>query len=162
MRITLADLTEGIEVEVREELDPKALDIEFVDLCYPGRVCLDAKVEKGPDTLSVRGVLSGAVEQICGRCLKRIAGTFEKPFDLYYETGGKDVIDATDDLREVLMLDHPVPFLCREDCRGLCPQCGVDLNEARCRCRPDERSGSKTSLKELLEKKIEGRKHAES
>ena len=39
------------------------------------------------------------------------------------------VLDVTDWAREAVALQFPTQVLCREDCRGLCPQCGVNLNE---------------------------------
>jgi uncharacterized protein len=40
-------------------------------------------------------------------------------------------------IREELILAVPEYVLCREECRGLCPRCGKDLNEGPCACRPE-------------------------
>jgi uncharacterized protein len=162
MQIVLANYQEGVSVGIQEELDPKKLDLEFVDLEYANKVVLTGEIEKGPDTLSLRGEMVGELDRVCGRCLKKIRESFNKPFSLYFDIQGKDFIDPLDDLREILILDHPVPFLCGENCRGLCPQCGHDLNESRCQCRPDERAGSMASLKEFWDKQKEEKKHAKS
>jgi uncharacterized protein len=49
-----------------------------------------------------------------------------------------DEVDLTDAVREQVLLRVPQYVLCREDCRGLCPKCGADLNAAPCDCAPDE------------------------
>ena len=46
---------------------------------------------------------------------------------------GKE-IDLQPAVREQILLSVPPPPLCREDCKGLCPQCGKDLNEGECGC----------------------------
>jgi uncharacterized protein len=47
-----------------------------------------------------------------------------------------EVVDLEPVLREQFVLAVPFAPLCRADCKGLCPQCGVDLNSATCNCSP--------------------------
>ena len=46
---------------------------------------------------------------------------------------GYAILKAIDDI-ELLILDHPMIYVCKKDCRGLCPHCGVNLNDTKCRC----------------------------
>src|SRR5438309_1375159 len=134
MKIHLPSFKENASVEVHEEYDPKPLDLEFVDLKYRKPLRLEGTVEKGPEALTFRGHLTSEVEKICGRCLKSIDFPIDQPFELFYEIKGLEDIDTTDDLREVLILNHGLSFVCREDCKGLCPHCGINLNEQQCEC----------------------------
>ncbi len=59
------------------------------------------------------------------------------------------VLDLTNTLREYRMAAMPLAQLCREDCRGICPECGADRNEAICSCEP-EPDPRWASLRELL------------
>jgi uncharacterized protein len=43
-------------------------------------------------------------------------------------------IDFTADIRDAIILAIPIKILCREDCKGLCPQCGQNLNSETCNC----------------------------
>lgn len=54
-------------------------------------------------------------------------------------------------VEEDLILDQPSKVLCREDCRGLCPQCGKDLNQGLCGCRQETADPRLAVLKQLLE-----------
>ena len=54
-------------------------------------------------------------------------------------------------VEEDLILDQPSKILCREDCRGLCPQCGKDLNQGLCGCRQETVDPRLAILKQLLE-----------
>ena len=53
--------------------------------------------------------------------------------DLYSFEGSK--ADLTDAVRDALLLELPYRFLCSEDCKGLCPSCGVNLNLGSCTCQ---------------------------
>ncbi len=54
-------------------------------------------------------------------------------------------------VEEDLLLDQPSKRLCREDCRGLCQQCGQNLNEGSCDCRQDTVDPRLAALKQLLD-----------
>ena len=46
----------------------------------------------------------------------------------------RQMLDLSDVLRQYLLTDEPLKILCRRDCRGLCPECGADLNTEKCKC----------------------------
>lgn len=149
MKIVLAQYQQNSPVEVQAEYNPKRLDVEFVDWKYLGGIKLEGSIEKEEETLRFAGHLVSDVEKLCGRCLTPVREHVDQTFQLLYPTQGVDQIDATDDLREVLILKHPLNFLCREDCRGLCPRCGINLNEETCRCTKAEGGEEKKSLSKL-------------
>ena len=136
MRIRLAEYKEGVVTKVSEEYEPKKMDIEFVDFVYSQNIFLDGTVEKGLETLTFRGRLASKIQNICGRCLKVVPKRLDCPFEFFYEIKGKEMIETLDDLRETLILEHPISFVCQESCKGLCPQCGINLNESSCACVP--------------------------
>lgn len=134
MKIAVRLLREGIPEKVHHEYDAKQLDLEFVDLFYLSRLVMDGTVDKFRDTLTFKGHLESRVRHVCARCLKPVEEAIDYPFELVYQIQGRDEVDTLDDLREVLLLEHPIHFLCREECLGLCPKCGTDLNEGQCSC----------------------------
>ena len=69
------------------------------------------------------------------------------------------VVDLAEVAREQVDLALPLRVLCRDDCRGLCPGCGADLNREACRCTSvggDERFAGLARLKDALVKKRTG------
>jgi uncharacterized protein len=94
------------------------------------------------------GRISGLTRGECRRCLKPVEASFEAPMVAVYTTSPDiaddpgvyplvepvTAIDLTDALREEVALSAPMWMLCREDCAGLCPTCGADLNEGPCQC----------------------------
>ena len=111
----------------------------------------------------VRGQLRSQVQLECARCLE----TFSQPLDSHLETqfgsppikpqggpifplGRNGVLDLTEALREQVLLDLPMRPLCRPDCRGLCVNCGQDLNEGPCDCVEETTDPRLARLRELL------------
>lgn len=129
----------------------------------PGDVDLDVLLEavEGGGILAT-GSAGAAWEGECRRCLRPTAGTLRAPFRELFEqdaTEGEsyplrhEQVDLEPLAREVILLELPQAPLCTEDCRGLCPRCGVDLNEGECSCEPepDPRWAALDALRTQLE-----------
>jgi len=121
----------------------------------PGSVRLrgDLRVDNLESRFVVRGTLQATGPVDCDRCLTGFELAFDVPVELVVlrdageETEDGDtpvvhqrdgVLDLTETLREATLLAVPQATICREACRGLCPQCGKDLNEGDCDCEDDE------------------------
>ncbi|HEY8498013.1 MAG TPA: DUF177 domain-containing protein [Limnochordales bacterium] len=80
---------------------------------------------------------------------ERLRGTQPEGDDVAnWYTG--DVLDLTDAIRETLQLALPMKQVCREDCKGLCPRCGHDLNQGPCGCTVQETDARWAPLAALL------------
>ena len=149
MQIRLVDFTEDTPTEVHHSYDAKDLDLEFDDLKYTTSLELTGTVEKGHDILVFHGRVISDLERTCGRCLVSVKNHLERPFELVYEIKGKEVLETLNDLREVLILDHTISYICREDCRGLCTQCGANRNETTCQCVDTGKTSGISSIREI-------------
>ncbi|MEX0979968.1 MAG: DUF177 domain-containing protein [Gemmatimonadota bacterium] len=116
----------------------------------------------------VRGTVETVLAQTCRRCLRELSCPFKEEVTLVYaatdELGDEDEagearplpleardLDLGETLREELILGVPAYALCRPDCAGLCPRCGIDRNEEECDCtleEPDPRWAALRTLKE--------------
>ncbi len=110
----------------------------------------DLVVDNTPRRVVIRGDLAVHGQGTCDRCLASCAvdylaevaivilreGEPESAHDedswLIRQTTG--VVDLDDALREAIVLGRPQRTLCRDECRGICPHCGADLNEQPCDC----------------------------
>lgn len=84
----------------------------------------------------VSGSSSVVVASECGRCLEKVeceisADHFEWFLDL---NECADEVDLSEDIRSELVLELPMFVLCSDDCAGLCPECGCNLNHKTCQC----------------------------
>ena len=90
----------------------------------------------------VRGSITGTVVLPCNRCAEDVTVAATTGEDLLesrvvVENGGS-YLDLGAICWEEFVLALPVNPLCRPDCKGLCPQCGANLNDAPCQCAPKE------------------------
>ena len=102
--------------------------------------------------LIVKGTIRMQAELECSRCTEFYSTTVEDSSFLraYEITDGMEVVDVTEDIRENMLLALPSYPVCSSGCKGLCTQCGKNLNEGPCACRPpiaDDRWGSLDQIK---------------
>ncbi len=120
--------------------------------------------------IRLRGHLSAGLELQCARCLEPVQQDVKRDFELLYRPlgtdAGRDELSVTDAeaeigyyqgdgilledvLREQILLALPLKITCREDCKGLCPQCGKNLNQERCSCSTAIEDPRWSALKEV-------------
>lgn len=95
-------------------------------------------VQPVSDRLVVKGEWGLKLDLECGRCADFFSTTLgDSSFLRDYEiSGGLETVDVTPDIREDVLLALPAYPVCREECRGLCPTCGKNLNSGSCSCQP--------------------------
>ncbi len=124
MKINVHDIAEGESIDLGHEYNACAENLDFNDLHHVKPIVLSATVLKEADCLFIEGTLSSVVEQTCARCLTVVDHDIVHPLKLNVSCEGVDEIDITNDIRELLIFEHPIRFVCDEACQGLCPQCG--------------------------------------
>ncbi len=134
------------------ELDTREYNFELED---PPLV--NGRAERAGPDMRLRGEIKARIAAPCDRCLNEVTIPLEIPFDLFYAPADpgaghpgehelrerdldfavykNDQIDLDELILEQLELCLPRRVLCGEDCRGLCPQCGADLNVEQCDCK---------------------------
>jgi len=119
-------------------------------------VALSVSVRKDRMQFRLVGRVRTTVELTCSRCLEAYEMPVEEAFDVLYlphsaGAAGEERMVEDDDLSTAFYEDNvidlgqlmqeqcylavPMKPLCREDCRGLCPECGANLNTETCECR---------------------------
>ncbi|RSN52881.1 MULTISPECIES: YceD family protein [Actinomadura] len=124
---------------------PEDFGVEMVGVPEGAAIELDLRLEAVLEGVLVTGTATVPLEGECARCLDPIASTFEADFQelfVYPDTrsGGNadddelhledDLIDLEPLLRDAVVLALPLSPLCRDDCPGLCAECGVRLADA--------------------------------
>ncbi len=117
------------------------------DVWPDATVSVRLRLESYPGGLRARGRVGVPWHGVCRRCSVAVTGAsdvavaerFVTPADPVDEEAypiDGDVIDLRQLVHDAVLLDLPLAPLCRSDCRGLCPVCGIDRNEATCECQP--------------------------
>jgi uncharacterized protein len=163
---------------VRADLVPAEVHVEgeeSFELRPGGR--LEAHVERGDeDSVHVRGHLGARLGLQCNRCLEPFELPVDQQLDLFYlphrseagtdeeeeevELSDRDMVvafyrggqlDLGQMVREQFFLALPMKRLCRDDCAGLCPTCGVNRNQVACDCPAEPADPRLVPLRKLLE-----------
>lgn len=114
---------------------------ELLDVIAPVHYDLLAKMVSGGAL--VEGKVRTRVAGNCGRCLEPVTREIENSgVCLFYEAPGEDELDITEDVRAEMLVELPMNLLCSEECRGLCPHCGANLNRGGCDCGDEGDGGS--------------------
>ncbi len=137
MKIVLGDVKNNQNRVFEEELHPEDLDMDIGVMHFPGVLHLKVEVWKSGNDLTVDAHVEGERNFTCSLCLGDFNNLFEKDFTLHYDIKGLDSVAIDSDVRDEIIVDHPIRILCRADCRGLCPFCGTNLNTGRCDCKTD-------------------------
>lgn len=159
------DIDLGSEWFDQWHVDDPSLDFAQEDYCR-GQIHL----ERHERDILLRGHLTGALTCTCSRCLALYAEPLVIDFDLLLHQGQEPVseeeieltaaeldedyflgeeLDLTQYLREQILLALPLKPLCRQDCLGLCPRCGADLNQGPCGCEKQQFNPAFAKLKKL-------------
>jgi DUF177 domain-containing protein len=134
-----------------------------------GAIAVDLSYYRAGMELFFEGRLSAPMVAACARCAEEFSAPNARPFrfvlapraagddadgrvraeDLEFSLYDGDQIDLAPLLAEQLILALPSRALCREDCRGLCPSCGVNLNLHQCACEQPARDPRLAVLRTL-------------
>jgi uncharacterized protein len=145
LRVHVSELLRrpGSDRTVELEITPGELGIDDERFHADDPVQIRLRLEALSDGIVVNGVITSTWHGTCRRCAVPATGTLSSEVhELYqqvvtdaeaFELVG-DQLDLTPMVREVMVLDAPISPLCRDDCKGLCLQCGLDLNTGSCSC----------------------------
>jgi uncharacterized protein len=170
MRIELEHL-EGSKGDFAHVYQPDELNPvdERVSLIAPAAV--NGKVRLSGNEVFVNGHVDARVEVECDRCLKPVELPVNADFTLEYISGSEyessqaaelteaelsvsvfdgQALDVDEIVKEQILLAVPTRMLCREDCKGICPECGADRNKGDCNCTTGDTDPRWAALKNLI------------
>lgn len=165
MKILITDIPdEGLYLDIEEKFGD-----EEVPLVSPVKARLE--MTKAYSEIIVAGNVSAELELECSRCLKKYRRIMNEPVNVVYHPLaeiGTDRHELKDDemdmgfyqgeeldlqelIREQVMLNIQMKPLCDENCKGICSQCGTDMNTDTCSCEAKKVDSRLEILKKLLE-----------
>jgi uncharacterized protein len=130
---------------------------------------VEVTIQQSGEEFFCQAAVVGEVSLECARCLAefptelsgrtsfivtaeetRVNKDAEEDAEEYILMGADQTADISDLVRTELLLDLPMKPLCTEDCKGLCPRCGVNWNIETCTCRAENTDSRWQGLKDFL------------
>lgn len=150
---------DSVRFDLPADLPP--LELAGENVSFAGPVKAGLVVRNTGTNLAVEGEVSGTLKLTCGRCLEPFDYFFEVPVEETYAPASEgdrgeavpftgDVLDITPEVLKSIILALPMKAVCREECPGLCPKCGRNLDEGRCGCGNEDMDPRLSVLKDLL------------
>lgn len=163
MKINIQNLEENL-FEIDEKINADFLEMEMRGF-YPNELKVHAKVDRFGKNYKIDVRIRTNASFVCDRCLDRYEDDFSAKLNQVYRTGidesdqDTDIIeipanateiDISPLLEEAIVLYHPLKMLCSEDCMGICPGCGAELNHDVCKCSEGDIDPRWEELKKLI------------
>jgi len=158
VNILIFNLSELKEVGSKREIEKK---IKIDNIVFRGReidipepFILNLTVYNTNDSFIFTGKLIGYMILACSRCLEEFK--YPVDIDINEEIEKKNIKDIKNiDLEELfienILLSIPIKPLCSENCQGICPKCGQNMNEGQCDCDTEAIDPRLAKLKDLLD-----------
>lgn len=157
----------AVQIDARIPADAPLL--EGTELRFDGDLAVNLRATyAGTGEIVVRGSLTGALLHECRRCLNPVGGTLNEEVTMVFAPSASEgsvedgdvrlfddhaaELDLSVSVREELVLAVDLFVVCDPECRGLCPQCGVNRNTETCACTVDESDPRWDALRALKEK----------
>ena len=121
-------------IELTGEIKPETLLVDSEGIIFIKPINVKANVSKSGNEMFADISFEAPVEYTCGKCLSKFEGIFEKKFNMIQEVKPAEIVDLDDEIRQEIVLDYPMKIVCKAECKGLCPNCGQNLNTGECDC----------------------------
>ena len=123
-------------IEIEEEIPASSWKLDSSDITFVNSILLKSKFFRVRDKIIAETVVITHRDAVCSRCLRQTYQTLEQSFTKSSEDSEVgEYLEVDDDIREDILLNFPAQVLCKQDCKGICSCCGVDLNHQECECK---------------------------
>ncbi len=158
INLSLLKSSVGDKISINTILDPYKSESGYTD-----DVSVLGEIKNNAGRIEIHLTINTVFHTECARCLEKVS------FETSYECDDRIVFEESDEyisltgdefnldeyVYEELSINLPFRALCKDDCKGLCPVCGTNLNISECSCTNDNIDPRFEVLKQLLDKKEE-------
>lgn len=137
---------EKFVLEFNEQVDLSQMNV-YGSYPFTQPVVISGYVKNKFSGIEFHADLNAVCDSVCGRCLAPVSFPLNTEINSFIDLDAEDeeseepiyikagrFIELDDAINEALLFAYPQKVLCKEDCKGLCPVCGADLNKAQCNC----------------------------
>lgn len=140
-------------------------DEEFLEKTHLNKsILFNGEFFKVEDSILLTGIVKYSYKETCARCLTEFENTSEVKFEAIVGKNQEEddesdeiklaVVDGcvnlNETIKQMIYLSMPMKAICSKDCKGICPNCGVNLNIEKCKCENNITDPRFDKLKNLL------------
>lgn len=134
MRVALEKIKDA-PLAVSEDIPASSWELDSYDITFVDCIRVCATFTRTMSGIAVDAAVTTYKDIVCARCLDQVRQVTTQEFKKSYAFFElNEYLDIDNDIREEILLNFPMRVLCRPDCKGLCPECGANLNTQKCRC----------------------------
>lgn len=123
-------------LEIKDNISADEIGLTGNELKVVAPLKVRADIQKVRDVINAEIEVTGKYEFSCARCLESVIVDRKDDFSIHVDIEpAMDVVDLGEEIRQEMLLDISTIVLCKEDCKGICPTCGVNLNLEKCQCK---------------------------
>ncbi len=171
--LNIRDLPDGV---TRQEFMTKASEfpLDYMGIEVSGTLAARAEITKSKDQIIFRGSVSAPSKLLCARCAEEFEKVIESNLvfvlafvpeqkeeefqdedseDYFFIAEGTIEYDFSSQIRELLILAVDLKPLCKDECQGICPNCGKNLNYEQCDCNREQIDERWLPLKDLTDRR---------
>ncbi|OAA94366.1 YceD family protein [Clostridium coskatii] len=164
MKLNVSDLLseEVVTKDINVTVEEKGFydGSEYIKLLEPLK--FSGTLSKEGDILLLEGRINTLLELTCSRCLGKFSYAVNVAITERFTNNNKEnkddeaifidsnIIDITEIIENNIILILPIKRLCSENCKGLCQQCGTNLNNSKCQCKSDDIDPRLAKLKDMF------------
>jgi uncharacterized protein len=166
IKIRISGLSDGIH-EYHISAEPSIIGL---DDTFSSTIEIDAKIDKTARQIYLTTNITASGRFQCDRCLDEFDQPVAGSYAVCYVHNEADVrsnpdeefitisldtveLDLTENIRETILFSVPLKLLCKDTCRGLCPQCGTNKNLEACNCAQETSNPRWQGLQDLMKQR---------
>ena len=141
IRISVRDIpANGLDIDQSIPKEDIGLSCEEADI--RSLLNVKARLEKVNNFIIANTRVQAQFGYMCARCLEELLSTQEFTYKFNFEINPQnEYIDLGEEIRQEIIMANPLKVLCSKDCKGICPQCGANLNLKQCPCKSQSLKG---------------------
>ncbi len=123
-------------LEIKESVKAEEIGFRDDEMKVISPLKVRGEVHKARDVVNAKVEVAGKYEFSCARCLEPVVLSRKDVFAIHVEIEPTmDFVDLGEEIRQEMLLDISTIVLCKENCKGICPVCGANLNLEKCKCK---------------------------
>ena len=138
IKILIREITSG-GIDIDQSVPKEDIGLSSEEADIKSLLNVKAHLEKVDNFIIANTRIKAEFGYMCGRCLEELSLTQERSYKFDFEIDPTmDYVDLGEEIRQEIIMANPTRVLCSKGCKGICPNCGANLNKEQCKCKSKE------------------------